>query len=89
MSAPSAPAADRWFDAWRWGRALGWECLETLWGLRRPEQLRARLLAEARRTAAEVLRSPAFLELMRVNMGAMTLSGRLMSPFRIQQEKSQ
>jgi hypothetical protein len=79
------PAAyvEQWFDSWRCASTLGWDCLETLCGLRAPQQLRARLLAEARQTAAEYLRSPAFLELMRVNLSAMTIPSRLISPFRI------
>jgi hypothetical protein len=54
-----------------------------MWGLHPPEQLRTRLLAEARRTTADYLRSPAFLELMRANLSAMTFSNRFLSPFRI------
>jgi hypothetical protein len=54
-----------------------------MWGLRPPDGLRTRLLAEARRTTADYLRSPAFLELMRANLSAMSFSNRLLSPFRI------
>jgi hypothetical protein len=85
MPERSHPAAyvEQWFDSWRNASALGWDYLETLCGLRPPQRLRNRLLAEARQTAAEYLRSPAFLELMRVNLGAMTISSRLIQPFRI------
>jgi hypothetical protein len=85
MPERSHPAAcvEQWFDSWRSASALGWDCLETLCGLRPPQHLRSRLLAEARQTAAEYLRSPAFLELMRVNLSAMTIPGRFISPFRI------
>ena len=81
----SHPAAyvEQWFDSWRNASALGWDCLETLCGLRPPQRLRSRLLAEARQTAAEYMRSPAFLEMMRVNLSAMSIHSRLMSPFRI------
>jgi hypothetical protein len=85
MPEPSRPAAyvEQWFDSWRHASTLGWDYLETLCGLRAPHQLRTRLLAEARQTAAEYLRSPAFLELMRMNLSAMTIPSRLISPFRI------
>ena len=85
MPEPSPPSdlVAEWLDSWRWASALGWELLEALWRLRPPEELRTRLLAEARNTTAEYLRSPAFLELMRANMGALTFSQRLMSSFRI------
>jgi hypothetical protein len=82
LNRPAAYVA-QWFDSWRCASTLGWDCLETLCGLRAPQQLRTRLLAEARQTAAEYLRSPAFLELMRVNLSAMTIPSRLISPFRI------
>ena len=80
---PPAAYVEQWFDSWRSASALGWDCLETLCGLRPPQRLRSRLLAEARQTAAEYLRSPAFLELMRMNLSAMSIQGRLMSSFRI------
>jgi hypothetical protein len=85
MPEPSRPAAyvEQWFDSWRCASTLGWDCLETLCGLRAPQQLRTRLLAEARQTAAEYLRSPAFLDFMRLNLSAMTIPSRLISPFRI------
>lgn len=85
MPEPSPPTdlVAGWLESWRWASALGWEFLETLWKLRPPEGLRTRLLAEARHTTAEYLKSPAFLELMRANLSAMTFSQRLMSPFRI------
>ena len=85
MPDPSQPAdpVEHWFHSWRWANALGWDTLETLWGLQSPQRLRTRLLAEARQTAAEYLRSPAFLELMRMNLSAMTVSNRLISPIRI------
>lgn len=85
MPAPSQPAhlIEQWFDAWRWASTLGWETLETWSGLRAPQQVRSRLLAEARQTTTEYLRSPAFLQLMRVNLNAMTVSNRLISPLRI------
>jgi hypothetical protein len=79
----SAAYVEQWFDSWRHASALGWECLETLCGLRPPQRLRTRLLAEARQTAAEYMRSPAFLELMRMNLSAMSIHSRLISPFRI------
>ena len=82
-SSPPAPYVEQWFDSWRQASALGWEYLETLCGLRPPQRLRSRLLAEARQTAAEYLRSPAFLELMRMNLSAMTIPNRLIQPFRI------
>jgi Ca2+-binding EF-hand superfamily protein len=80
---PTDAYVEQWFDSWRNASALGWECLETLCGLRPPQRLRSRLLAEARQTTAEYLRSPAFLELMRVNLSAMTIPSRLIQPFRI------
>jgi len=85
MSERSQPAAyvEQWFDSWRSASALGWDCLETLCGLRPPQRLRSRLLAEARQTAAEYMRSPAFLELMRMNLSAMSMHSRLMSSLRI------
>jgi len=85
MPERSRPAAylEQWFDSCRYASGLGWDYLETLCGLRAPRQLRSRLLAEARQTAADYLRSPAFLELMRVNLSAMTIPSRLISPFRI------
>jgi len=85
MPERSQPTAyvEQWFDSWRNASALGWDCLETLCGLREPQRLRSRLLAEARQTAAEYLRSPAFLELMRMNLSAMTIPSRLIKPFRI------
>jgi hypothetical protein len=85
MPERSQPTAyvEQWFDSWRNASALGWDCLETLCGLRPPQQLRSRLLAEARQTAAEYLRSPAFLELMRMNLSAMTIPRRFIQPFRI------
>ena len=85
MPERSQPSAyvDQWFDSWRNASAIGWDCLETLCGLRPPQRLRSRLLAEARQTAAEYMRSPAFLEVMRMNLSAMTIQGRLISPFRI------
>jgi hypothetical protein len=79
----SAAYVEQWFDSWRHASALGWDCLETLCGLRPPQRLRSRLLDEARQTAAEYLRSPAFLELMRMNLSAMSIHSRLISPFRI------
>jgi hypothetical protein len=79
----SAAYVEQWFDSWRHASALGWECLETLCGLRPPQRLRTRLLAEARQTAAEYMRSPAFLELMRMNLSTMSIHSRLISPFRI------
>ena len=79
----SAAYVEQWFDSWRNASALGWECLETLCGLRPPQRLRNRLLAEARQTAADYMRSPAFLELMRLNLSAMSIHSRLISPFRI------
>ncbi len=85
MSAPSEPGGplEQWFESWKWASTVGWDVLGTMWGLHPPERLRTRLLAEARRTAADYLRSPAFLELMRANLSAMTFSNRLLSPFRI------
>ncbi len=83
LTRPPASSVDQWLDAWRSAHALGWECLETIWGLRPPQRLRNRLLTEVRQTVASQLRSPAFLELMRMNLGAMTLPNRLTSPFRI------
>jgi hypothetical protein len=85
MPAPSHPVrlVEHWFDAWRWASTLGWETLETWWGLRAPQEVRSRWLAEARQTTAEYLRSPAFLQLMRVNLSTMTVSNRLLSPLRI------
>jgi hypothetical protein len=85
MSAPSRPPdpVERWFDSWRWASTLGWDALETLCGLQSPQRLRSRWLAEAREAAAEYLRSPAFLELMRLNLNTMTVSNRLISPIRI------
>ncbi len=85
MSEPSEPGGPLapWFDSWRWASTVGWDVMETLWGLRPPDRLRTRLLAEARRTTADYLRSPAFLELMRANLSAMSFSNRLLSPFRI------
>jgi hypothetical protein len=85
MPERSHPVAyvEQWFDSWRNASALGWEYLETLCGLRAPQRLRSRLLDEARQTAAEYLRSPAFLELMRMNLSAMTIPNRLIQPFRI------
>jgi hypothetical protein len=85
MPDPSQPPdpVEHWFHSWRWASTLGWDYLETLWGLQAPQRLRARWLAEARQTAAEYLRSPAFLELMRLNLSAMTVSNRLISPIRI------
>jgi hypothetical protein len=81
---PGVPhLVDQWLDAWRSAHAVGWECLETIWGLRPPQRLRDRLLTEVRQTVASQLRSPAFLEFMRWNLGAMTLPNRLTSPFRI------
>ena len=85
MSEPSLPGGplEQWFESWRWASTVGWDVLETMWGLRPPDGLRTRLLAEARRTTADYLRSPAFLELMRANLSAMSFSNRLLSPFRI------
>jgi hypothetical protein len=85
MPERSPPTAylEQWFDSWRSASALGWDTLETLCGLRAPQRLRSLLLAEARQTAAEYLRSPAFLQLMRMNLSAMTIPSRLISPFRI------
>ena len=85
MSEPSARGGplEHWFESYRWASTMGWDVLETLWGLRPPERLRAGLLAEARRTTADYLRSPAFLELMRANLSALSFSNRLLSPFRI------
>jgi hypothetical protein len=85
MPERSQPGAyiEQWFDSWRNASALGWDYLETLCGLRHPQRLRSRLLAEVRQTAAEYLRSPAFLELMRMNLSAMTIPSRLIQPFRI------
>ena len=74
---------DSWLDSWRSAHAVGWDYLETMWGLRPPERLRNRLLAEVRQAVQSQLRSAAFLELMRWNLGAMTLSTRLATPFRI------
>ena len=74
---------EEWLDSWRSARAIGWDYLETMWGLRPPQRLRDRLLAEVRQTVASQLRCPAFLEFMRWNLGAMTASTRLTSPFRI------
>jgi len=81
----SHPAAyvEQWFDSWRNASALGWDCLETLCGLRPPQRLRNRVLAEARQTAAVYMRSPAFLELMRMNLSAMSIHSRLISSLRI------
>jgi hypothetical protein len=72
-----------WLDSWRSAHAIGWDCLETMWGLRPPQRLRDRLLAEVRQAVAGQLRSPAFLEFMRWNLGAMTVSTRLTTPFQI------
>jgi hypothetical protein len=72
-----------WLESWRSAHALGWDCLETMWGLRPPQRLRDRLLAEVRQTVQSQLRSPAFLEFMRWNLGAMTASSRLTTPFRV------
>jgi hypothetical protein len=80
---PPAAYVEQWFDSWRNASALGWDCLETLCGLRPPQRLRSRLLEEARQAAAEYLRSPAFLELMRINLSAMSIHRRFVSPFRI------
>lgn len=79
---PGVPQLVDWFDSWRSARAIGWDCLETMWGLRPPQRLRDRLLAEVRQAVATQLRSPAFLELMRWNLGAMTVSTRFATPFR-------
>jgi hypothetical protein len=74
---------EQWLDSWRSAHALGWDCLETLWGLRPPQGLRNRLLAEVRQVVASQLRSPAFMELMRWNLGAMTATTRFAAPLRI------
>jgi hypothetical protein len=74
---------EEWFDSWRSAQAFGWEYLETMWGLRPPQRLRDRLLSEVRQAVASQLRSAAFLEFMRWNLGAMTVSTRLTTPFRI------
>jgi hypothetical protein len=79
----SSYLVDQWFDSWRSAHALGWDCLETMWGLRAPQRLRSRLLAEVRQAVATQLRSQTFLELMRWNLGAMTLPTRLTTPFHI------
>jgi hypothetical protein len=85
MPAPNQPAVlvEQWFDSWRWVSTLGWETLETMWGLRAPHQLRTRVLAEARQTMADHLRSPEFLRVMRAALQTATLSHRLTSPLRI------
>jgi hypothetical protein len=88
MPTPSQPAqpallVEQWFDAWRWAGTLGWETVETWLGLRAPQQVRSRWLAEARQTTSDYLRSAAFLQLMRVNLSTMTASSRLISPLRI------
>ncbi|HEY4392855.1 MAG TPA: hypothetical protein VGP64_02280 [Polyangia bacterium] len=80
---PGVPHLVALLDSWRSAHAVGWDCLETMWGLRPPQRLRDRLLTEVRQAVAIQLRSPAFLELMRWNLGAMTVSNRLTTPFRI------
>jgi len=80
---PGVPHLAEWLDSWRSAHAIGWDCLETMWGLRPPDRLRDRLLTEVRQAVAVQLRSQAFLEFMRWNLGAMTVSTRLTTPFRI------
>jgi hypothetical protein len=81
---PGVPhLVDQWFDSWRSAHALGWDCLETMWGLRAPQRLRNRLLAEVRQTVATQLRSPTFLELVRWNLTAITLPTHLTTPFHL------
>jgi hypothetical protein len=80
---PGVPHLADWLDSWRSAPAIGWDCRETMWGLRPPQRLRDRLLAEVRQAVAVQLRSAAFLEFMRWNLGAMTVSTRLTTPFQI------
>jgi hypothetical protein len=85
MSASSQATryVEEWLDSWRSAHAIGWDYLETMWGLRPPQRLRDRLLGEVRQAVQSQLRSPAFLEFMRWNLGAMTVSTRFTTPFRI------
>lgn len=61
-----------WIDWWRHGAALGWGNLQRLAALPDPRQLRSWWLADMRQLTADVLKSPAFFAVMRLNLALLT-----------------
>jgi hypothetical protein len=68
MFAPSV----LWLDWWRRATALGWTTLQRLAALPAPAQFRNWWLADMRLASADLLKSPAFLALMRSNLALLT-----------------
>ena len=66
---PLATSSERWLEVWREAGALGYGLLAV--GLyRNLRQMRQSWLIDLTRTTDRYLRSPAFLELVRVGLGA-------------------
>jgi hypothetical protein len=66
--APPARAPARELREWAWDAALDWRAFANLAALADPRHLRDLWLADLREVAAETLRSPAFLALMKFNL---------------------
>ena len=79
--APAAALTREWLDLWRHAAALGQGSVEgvaAFWDFRR---LRTLWFAELGRATDRYLKSPAFVELMRVQLGTMIRSTHLGAPF--------
>jgi hypothetical protein len=72
---------EEWFQSCRRANALGWDYLNAVSTLFAPQQLRSRWMADAKEVVAEQMRSQAFLEMMRINLNALTSAARFTSPF--------
>ncbi len=74
---PTAALFDTWLVGCRLAHTWGWEALAVLAGQRPPDRGRERWLSEAKQALAIHMRSPAFLDLMRLHLDTISKSARL------------
>jgi hypothetical protein len=74
---PATALFDSWLVGLRLAHTWGWEALAVLSGQRPPDRSRERWLNEAKQALASHMRSPAFLDLMRLHLDAISKSARL------------
>jgi hypothetical protein len=74
---PAAALLETWLVGCRLAHAWGWESLAILSGRSGPDRSRERWLNEAKQALAVHLRSPAFLDLMRLHLDTISKSARL------------
>lgn len=79
-AASALAAAQPALDAWRSSAALGWEYFERMSALADPRRVRSWWLSDLRNLTSGSLRSPAFLSLMKLNLGMCRPPLSLMTP---------